>query len=85
MISIYTWLSNALQEEYELVRILKESPRGSVQLIRHNATGRRLILRRFTGNPEVYRKLLDYTCPNLPTVYEVAEEGNKVLTLEEFI
>ena len=85
MISIYTWLSNALQEEYELVRILKESPRGSVQLIRHNATGRRLILRRFTGNPEVYRKLLDYTCPNLPTVYEVAVEGSKVLTLEEFV
>ena len=85
MISIYTWLSNALQEEYELVRILKESPRGSVQLIRHKATGRRLILRRFTGNPEVYRKLLDYTCPNLPTVYEVAVEGNKVLALEEFI
>ena len=85
MISIYTWLSNVLQEEYELVRILKESPRGSVQLIRHNATGRRLILRRFTGNPEVYRKLLDYTCPNLPTVYEVAVEGSKVLTLEEFV
>ena len=85
MISIYTWLSNALQEEYELVRILKESPRGSVQLIRHKATGKRLVLRRFTGNPEVYRKLLDYTCPNLPTVYEVAVEGSKVLTLEEFV
>ena len=85
MISIYTWLTNALQEEYDLVRILKESPRGSVKLIRHKATGKRLVLRRFTGNPEVYQKLLDYTCPNLPTVYEVAVEGSKVLTLEEFV
>ncbi|HIY17499.1 MAG TPA: serine/threonine protein kinase, partial [Candidatus Intestinimonas stercorigallinarum] len=77
MIPIYAWLSDALEREFELVRILKESPRGSVRLIRHKATGRRVIFRRFTGNPEVYRKLLDYTCPNLPTVYEVAVEGSK--------
>ncbi|HIY17369.1 MAG TPA: serine/threonine protein kinase, partial [Candidatus Intestinimonas stercorigallinarum] len=65
--------------------MLKESPRGSVQLIRHKGTGQRFILRRFTGNPEVYRKLLEYTCPNLPTVYEVACRGEENLVIEEFI
>ena len=65
--------------------MLKESPRGSVQLIRHKGTGQRFILRRFTGNPEVYRKLLEYTCPNLPTVYEVACQGEENLVIEEFI
>ena len=84
-IPIFTWLSTVLREEYDLCRVFKESPRGSVQLIQHKVTGRRFILRRFTGNPEVYRKLLEYTCPNLPTVYEVASEGEENLIIEEFI
>ena len=82
---IYTWLEEILQREYEQLRLIKESPRGSVRLIRHNATGRTFILRQFTGNPEVYRKLLDYTCPNLPTVYEVAVRGAENLVIEEYI
>lgn len=85
MISIYTWLSDILREEYQLVRVLKESPRGSVRLIRHNVTGQRFILRHFYGNSEVYRALLDYTCPNLLTIYEVAERDGENLVLEEFI
>ena len=68
-----------------MVRVLKESPRGSVRLIRHNVTGQRFILRHFYGNSEVYRALLDYTCPNLPTIYEVAERDGENLVLEEFI
>ena len=82
---LYIWLQEKLHEEYEEIRLLKEGTRGSVRLIRHKATGKELILRRFTGNPEVYRKLLDYTCPNLPMVYEVATQGEKNLVLEEFI
>ena len=82
---MYTWLTQVLREEYREVRLIKEGPRGSVRLIRHIATGQQFIQRRFTGNPEVYRKLLDYTCPNLPTVFEVASEGEENLVLEEFI
>ena len=85
MIPIYTWLSNTLEQEYTRLQVLKESPRGSVQLIRHKGSGQRFILRRFTGNPEVYKKLLEYTCPNLPTVYEVASRGEENLVVEEFI
>ena len=85
MISIYTWLSDILREKYQLVRVLKESPRGSVRLIRHKTTGQKFILRHFTGNSEVYRALLDYTCPNLTTIYEVAEQDGENLVLEEFI
>ncbi len=85
VILIYTWLTQVLQEEYREVRLIKESARGSVRLIRHIVTGRSFILRQFTGNPEVYQKLLDYTCPNLPTIYEVAVRGEENLVLEEFI
>lgn len=85
MIPIYTWLLNALQEEFEQIRLIKESPRGSVRLIRHRATGQKFILRRFTGNGEVYRMLLGCTCPNLPKVFEVAEQGEENMVIEEFI
>lgn len=85
MIPIYTWLSQTIQAEYEEIALLKESTRGSVRSIRHKATGRQFILRRFAGNPEVYQKLLEVSCPNLPTVYEVAVEETDNLVLEEFI
>lgn len=82
---IYAWLSSAIQLEFEEVRPLKEGPRGGVFLLRHKKTGRLLVFRRFSGSGEVYRKLLRYSCPNLPEVLETAEQEGKVLVLEEFI
>ena len=82
---IYQWLLTALQEEFEPIRLLKESPRGTVELVRHRAAGRWFVLRRFRGSAEVYRALLDCACPNLPQVLEVASRGEDHLVLEEFI
>ena len=82
---VYTWLLTCLEQEYEPLRLLKESPRGSVRLIRHRESGRRFILRRFSGNGEVYRKLLDRSCRHLPLIYEAAEQGGENLVIEEFI
>ena len=82
---MYSWLLEVLHREYDMVRLLKESPRGSVYLIRRRTTGQQLILRRFTGNAEVYEKLLTCTCRHLPTVLEVARDEEKNLILEEFI
>ena len=56
-----------------------------MRLIRHKRTGKKFILRHFAGNSEVYRALLDYACPNLPTIYEVASQGERNLVLEEYI
>lgn len=85
MFSIYIWLLDALQEGYEQARLLKEGPRGSVHLIRHRDTGQKFIMRQLSGNAEVYRKLLGYTCRNLPTVFEVVSQGDRHVILEEFI
>ncbi len=85
MAAIFFWLSEAIETEFEELRLLKESPRGSVRLIRHRQSGRRFILRRFTGNGEVYRKLLDCSCRHLPLIYEAAEQGEENLVIEEFI
>ena len=83
--AIYSWLSEQLKLEFEEVRLLKESPRGSVRLIRHRASGKQFILRRFTGNGEVYRRLLDCSCRHLPPIYETAEREGKNLVIEEFV
>ena len=82
---IYTWFSQILQQEYDLVRRMKERVQGHVDLIRHKKNGQLFVLRDFYGNCEVYRKLLRYTCPHLPTVYEAAEGKDKNLVLEEYI
>ena len=58
----YAWLSEQLDLEFEKLRLLKESPRGSVELIRHRESGRQSILRSFPGNGEVSRKLPDRSC-----------------------
>ncbi|MCI8910805.1 MAG: protein kinase [Oscillibacter sp.] len=85
MTAVYAWLLECLKQEYEIVRLLKESPRGSIQLIRHRKSGQRFILRRFTGNGEVYRKLLDCSCRHLPLIYEAAEQDGENLVIEEFV
>ena len=82
---MYEWLLTALKQAFREERLLKRSPRGSVHLLRHEAGGQRFVLRRFTGNAEVYRRLLHCTCRNLPAVYEVASQGEENLVLEEYI
>jgi serine/threonine protein kinase len=85
VVSIYTWFRDSLLNGYEEMELFKESTRGSVRLIRHKNTRRKFILREFTGDAEVYRRLLDISCRNLPTVYEVASRNNRHLVLEEYI
>ena len=81
-ILIYSWLLEILQTEYELVRQMKESDRGGVYLIRRRTDGKPLVLRHFTGNAEVYQKLLQYTCSHLPVTLEVASRGEEHLILD---
>lgn len=64
---------------------MKESPRSTIRLIRHKASGQLFVLRQFTGNGEVYQKLLPYRSSNLPAVFEAVQEGENCLVLEEYI
>ena len=64
---------------------MKESPRSTIRLIRHKASGQLFVLRQFTGNGEVYQKLLPYRSSNLPAVFEAVQEGEYCLVLEEYI
>lgn len=82
---MFSWLSQTLQSEYELLHCLSESNRGKVYLIRKRDGGPKLILRHYTGNADVYRSLLQIACHNLPIIYEVASQGDEHLVLEEYV
>lgn len=85
MSKIFDFILTCLEEQYSTVKILKKSDRGSVTLLRHKQTGMKFIFRRFFGNGQVYRALLNISCPHLPAIIEVAEKDGEVLVLEEYI
>ena len=84
-VPIYDWLESELRTAFDATAELRHSPRSSVSLVRHRATGKAFILRRGAGGAEVYRKLLDVKCPWLPTVYEAASDRERYIVLEEYI
>lgn len=84
-IAIYQYLLSSIETDYKTVKVMKSSQRGCVSLLQNKRSGTRLVFRHYHGNGEVYRKLLDISCPNLPQVLEVAESGGMVAVLEEYI
>ena len=82
---MFEYFVKSVQSEYSLVRILKESDRGRVSLLRHKATGGRYVFRLFEGKSEVYRSLINISCPNLPRIYEAAEAEGRTAVLEEYV
>ena len=76
---------SSIETDYETVKTIKHSERGSVSLRHNNQNGTRCICRHYRGNGEVYRKLLGISCPNLPQIMETAERDGMVAVLEEYI
>lgn len=82
---IYDFLSERIRTEFDAVRVLHETTRGSVTLLRHRGSGKAYILRQMHGASDVYRRLLGVSCPYLPRIYEATEKNGETLVLEEFI
>lgn len=76
---------SSIETDYETIKTIKHSERGSVSLLQNKQNGTRFIFRHYRGNGEVYRKLLGISCPNLPQIMETAERDGMVLVLEEYI
>ena len=83
--NIYDSLLGAVHSEYDVLMLIKKSERGEVSLVRHRDSGTRYIFRHFYGNSEVYQKLLNVSCPNLPQIMEVGEKDGKTALLEEYV
>lgn len=82
---LYDFLREQIQTQFTVVRVLKEGQLGRVSLVRHRKTGDLLVLRTFSGDAKIYKKLLTVECVNLPRIKEAAEKDGQVLVLEEFV
>ena len=84
-VTLYESLLEAVTTEYDTLRVLKQSPRGTVSVVRHKKSGTRYVFRRYSGSGEVYRRLLPVLCPHLPQIMEAAEQDGQTAVLEEYV
>ncbi len=82
---IYDYLLESLPSHFDALRLLRESDRGRISLLRHRSTGEHFVLREYTGSARTYQLLRGVSCPHLPRVYEAAQKGEQALVLEEYI
>ena len=84
-VTLYESLLEAVTTEYDTLRVLKQSLRGTVSVVRHKKSGTRYVFRRYSGSGEVYRRLLPVLCPHLPQIMEAAEQDGQTAVLEEYV
>lgn len=84
-VTLYESLLEAVTTEYDTLRVLKQSPRGTVSVVRHKKSGTRYVFHRYSGSGEVYRRLLPVLCPHLPQIMEAAEQDGQTAVLEEYV
>ena len=83
--TLYESFLEAVTTEYDTLRVLKQSPRRTVSVVRHKKSGTRYVFRRYSGSGEVYRRLLPVLCPHLPQIMEAAEQDGQTAVLEEYV
>lgn len=83
--TLYESFLEAVTTEYDTLRVLKRSPRGTVSVVRHKKSGTRYVFRRYSGSGEVYRRLLPVLCQHLPQIMEAAEQDGRTAVLEEYV
>lgn len=79
------WLNATLESEYDLVRVWRDTPKMAVRQLRHKTLRRDLMCLSFEGDGALYRLLQTVRHPHLPRIYEVQQEGNRCLVLEEYL
>lgn len=82
---MYQYLEQCLKEEYQFVRVLKEAENRRTIVMNHKKLNKKIVVKYFTGNIEVYQSLLKLSHSNLPKVYEVVCDGDNCLVLQEYV
>ena len=77
--------NNYLSDCFRVEQTLRSTERGEVFRVTHRDSGRAYILRVFQGDPSAYEKLLGVSSLFLPAIYEVIEEGDRTIVLEEYV
>ncbi len=71
--------------EYERIRLLKESEKSTVELVREKEGGRVCIRKLLRGRVCAYQKLRELNHPYLPELYEVEISEDVTTVMEEYI
>lgn len=71
--------------EYEEIRLLKQSEKSTVQLVRKKEDGQLFIRKTLKGQRHIYRTLQNYQHSCLPKLYEVVLSDASTTVLEEYI
>lgn len=70
---------------YDEIKVLKQSEKSKVQLVKEQGGDRLLIRKTLQGQHSVYQTLQEWKHPYLPTVYEVASDQDETAVIEEYI
>ncbi len=79
------WLNDVLREQYRLVKVLKNTDKSQIIVLRHKTLGKEIVKRTIKGSEEVYTLLKSIFHPNISNVYDVVRTKDRVVVLEEYI
>lgn len=82
---MYIWLEQMIKSEYTLEKTFKRNRDSEVFLMSNKLNGRKVVVRKYSGNCDVYKCLKGISHNNLPIVYEAVSDGEKSIVLEEYI
>lgn len=72
--------------EYEEIRLLKQSEKSTIYLVRERDGGGQVYVRkRLAGRHPIYQTLRDCPHPCLPRLYEVTAEEDSTTVIEEYV
>lgn len=74
-----------ISNNYDVIKLLKRNERGTVSIVREKETGKRFVFRKFYGKGEVYKKLINVSCKNLPEIIKTEESEEATAVIEEYI
>ena len=80
-----SWIEKVLDEQYQLVKVLKNTDKTKIFVLRNKELGRELVKRSVDGSGEVYSVLRTLSHPNISNVYEAFKSETGVTVLEEYI
>jgi len=82
---MYNWLENVMNIEYDIGSIIKKTEDKSIIRMINKSNGKSVIVKKYIGSCEVYKRLVSISHNNLPTVYEAVSDGDKSMVVEEYV
>lgn len=79
------WIDKVISEQYQLVKVLKNTDKTQICVYEHKELGKRLVKRSINGTGEVYEILRTLSHPNISNVYEAFRSETGVTVLEEYV